>query len=168
MRYERYGPKGWYNYYWDILTNNVNRAVSEVNNCFTKQDMWKIRCYWGCCISHLFDNLAVFTFDGKTIEEMLDLLLLADCDINDISLRMMVKSLPYKLPLPQLLLVLKHFYLYERRVIYNFSNGRNHNSAMPHERIILQGNDIEQFKKMLNMLDEIDDIQDVYHNIALA
>ncbi len=39
---------------------------------------------------------------------------------------------------------------------------------LPHERITLQGNDSEQFEKILNMLDEIDDLQDVYHNVVLA
>nr|WP_255401067.1 YebC/PmpR family DNA-binding transcriptional regulator [Spiroplasma sp. ChiS] len=41
-------------------------------------------------------------------------------------------------------------------------------TMLPHDRITLQGNDAEQFEKMLNMLDDIDDVQDVYHNVLLA
>ena len=40
-------------------------------------------------------------------------------------------------------------------------------SMLPKERITLQGEDLETFNKLLTMLDEVDDVQNVYHNVEL-
>ena len=40
-------------------------------------------------------------------------------------------------------------------------------SMLPKERITLQGEDLEIFNKLLTMLDEVDDVQNVYHNVEL-
>ena len=38
---------------------------------------------------------------------------------------------------------------------------------LPKETITLIGDDLEVFNKMLAMLDEIEDVQNVYHNVEL-
>ncbi|MFJ1522184.1 YebC/PmpR family DNA-binding transcriptional regulator [Spiroplasma sp. ald] len=157
IRYEGYGPGG-SAIIVDTLTNNVNRAVAEVRNCFTKTGG---KLGVNGAVVHLFDHLAVFAFTGKTVEEVLELLLLADCDINDV--------------------------VAEDGQIVVYAPGTAFNSVktaldqagittfqmaeitmLPHDRITLHGDDAEQFEKMLNMLDDIDDVQDVYHNVFLA
>ena len=37
----------------------------------------------------------------------------------------------------------------------------------PKEQITLEGEDKEVFDKLYNMLDEIDDVTDIYHNVIL-
>ena len=38
----------------------------------------------------------------------------------------------------------------------------------PKEKITLEGEDLEIFKKLYNMLDEIEDVTDIYHNVELS
>ena len=38
---------------------------------------------------------------------------------------------------------------------------------LPKETITLTGDDLEVFNKMLAMLDEVEDVQNVYHNVEL-
>ena len=38
---------------------------------------------------------------------------------------------------------------------------------LPKERMTLTGEDLETFNKLLTMLDEVDDVQNVYHNVEL-
>ena len=40
-------------------------------------------------------------------------------------------------------------------------------SMLPKERITLTGEDLDIFNKLINMLDEVDDVQNVYHNVEL-
>jgi len=35
------------------------------------------------------------------------------------------------------------------------------------DKVTLTGEDLETFQKMLNMLDEVEDVQTVYHNVEL-
>ena len=37
----------------------------------------------------------------------------------------------------------------------------------PLEKVTLEGEDLEKFNKLLNMLDDIEDVQNVYHNVEL-
>ena len=38
-------------------------------------------------------------------------------------------------------------------------------SQLPKERITLAGEDLETFEKLINLLDEVDDVSNVYHNV---
>ena len=40
-------------------------------------------------------------------------------------------------------------------------------TMLPKEKVTLEGEDKETFEKMLNMLDEVEDVQHVYHNVNL-
>ena len=37
---------------------------------------------------------------------------------------------------------------------------------LPREKVELFGEDLEIFNKMLNMLDEVEDVNNVYHNVS--
>ena len=37
---------------------------------------------------------------------------------------------------------------------------------LPKEKVELNGDDLELFNKLLNMLDEVEDVSNVYHNVA--
>ena len=40
-------------------------------------------------------------------------------------------------------------------------------SYLPNEMVTLEGEDKENFDKLLNMLDDVEDVQKVYHNVNL-
>ena len=37
----------------------------------------------------------------------------------------------------------------------------------PLQKVTLEGEDLEKFNKLLSMLDEVEDVQNVYHNVEL-
>ncbi|MBQ1879697.1 MAG: YebC/PmpR family DNA-binding transcriptional regulator, partial [Bacilli bacterium] len=50
--------------------------------------------------------------------------------------------------------------------VTEFENAEN--TMLANEEIELQGEDLERFKKILDELDEAEDVQAVYHNVANA
>ena len=40
-------------------------------------------------------------------------------------------------------------------------------SLLPKERITLEGEALDEFNRLVTMLDEVDDVQNVYHNVEL-
>ena len=40
-------------------------------------------------------------------------------------------------------------------------------SLLPKDRITLEGESLDEFNKLVTMLDEVDDVQNVYHNVEL-
>lgn len=39
---------------------------------------------------------------------------------------------------------------------------------VPNETVTLEGEDLELFKRLLTLLDDVDDVQNVYHNVENA
>ena len=39
---------------------------------------------------------------------------------------------------------------------------------VPNETVALEGEDLELFKRLLTLLDDVDDVQNVYHNVENA
>ena len=37
----------------------------------------------------------------------------------------------------------------------------------PHEMVSLSGEDMDLFQRFMNMIDELDDVQEVYHNVEM-
>ena len=40
-------------------------------------------------------------------------------------------------------------------------------SMLPKDRIKLEGEDLDTFNRLLTLLDDVDDVQNVYHNVEL-
>jgi transcriptional/translational regulatory protein YebC/TACO1 len=41
-------------------------------------------------------------------------------------------------------------------------------TTLPKEKTTLEGEELDQFKKLLTLLDDVDDVQNVYHNVELG
>ena len=80
IRYEGFGPGG-IGIIVDTLTDNVNRTVSEVRNCFTKIGS---RLGVSGSVEHSFAHLSHTTVKGMSEEEVFETLLMADIDIQEI------------------------------------------------------------------------------------
>ena len=157
IRYEGFGP-GNSMLIVECLTDNVNRTISEVRNCFTKTGG---KLGISGSVVHQFNHQAVFSMKGITEDEVLEILVGNDLDVTDIEADE------------------------EGVTIYsdatNFSAIRiAFNEARPEleydtEQIMwlpimeatLDDEDKEKFERLTNMLDELDDVQDVYHNVTL-
>lgn len=155
-RYEGYGP-GNCCVIVEALTDNVNRAVSEIRSAFTKVG-GKLGVTG--CVSHLFNHTAIIEFSGKTIDETLEILLETDADITDVTQEdgnIVIYAAPSDLN--------KIKETLENANITEFVMAET--TVLPFETVKLDDEQMEKFQRMLAMLDEAQDVQDVYHNVEM-
>ncbi len=109
---------------------------------------------------HFFDHLAVFSFKGDNSEAVLEALLSADVDVNDVE--------GNREPLP--FLPAKEFYKVKSALAEAFpaiAIEVEEITFIPQSRAQLTPEDVPLFEKFMNMLNDCDDVQDVYHNATL-
>lgn len=156
LRYEGFGP-GASTLLIDCLTDNVNRAVADVRAAFSKA-----HCKLGASgsVSYMYDNLCIVRFKGLTEDETLEALLnaLVDAEIeNDNGTITLYGN-------PQDLFKIKNAILdYKKDIAFEVEEI----TTLPKEKIKLVGEDLEIFKKLLKLLDDANDVQNVYHNVEL-
>ena len=82
-RYEGFGPGGC-SVIVDCLTDNNNRTITDVRICFTK-----VGAKLGPTgsVSHQFDHLAVFSFKGDNEDQILEAMMEAEVDVDDIQIK---------------------------------------------------------------------------------
>jgi YebC/PmpR family DNA-binding regulatory protein len=155
VRYEGFGP-GSSTIIVDCLTDNVNRTVSEVRNCFTKT---KSKMGVSGSVVHLYDHIGLLSFDFDNEELMLDTLIEHDVDVIDLEVsegKMQITVNPSD--------------LYKAKsAIEGIQNEIEFDvletTMQAQETTILSGEEKELFDRMMNMLDEVDDVQNIYHNV---
>ncbi|MBR3490461.1 MAG: YebC/PmpR family DNA-binding transcriptional regulator [Bacilli bacterium] len=157
LRYEGFGP-GASNLIVDCLTDNVNRTVGMVRPAFTKCNG---KLGVENSVSHFYENLAIFAVKGYTEEEMLDLLMEQGADIKDIeadedTIVITGDAKEYN-NIKKALLAINPNMEFEVDEV----------SMVSLDKVKLEGEDLEMFNKLLGMLDEIEDVQNVYHNVEL-
>ncbi|KOO37124.1 YebC/PmpR family DNA-binding transcriptional regulator [Priestia koreensis] len=157
LRYEGFGPNGSM-VIVDALTNNVNRTASDVRAAFGKNGG---NMGVSGSVAYMFDATAVIGVEGKSGDEVLELLMEADVDARDI-LEEEDAAIVYADP-EQFHAVQEAF---KTAGVTEFSVA---------EIIMLAQNDVElpedaqaQFEKMIDALEELDDVQQVYHNVDLG
>ena len=157
LRYEGFGP-GASTLLIDCLTDNVNRAVSDVRAAFSKA-----HCKLGAAgsVSYMYDNLCIISFKGLTEDETLEALINGEVDA-EIGVEDDVITLYGN---PQDLFKIKSALLeYKSDLVFDMDEI----TTLPKEKTTLEGEDLDQFKKLLTLLDDVDDVQNVYHNVELG
>ena len=154
-RYEGYGPGGC-KVIVDCLTDNPNRTFGDVRLCFTKT-----KCKIGTqgTVSHLFDHTAIFAFNNDDEDTVLEALLSADVDVTDIESdedKVTVFTPPTDyFKAKQALLDLLGEIDFEVDEI----------QFLPKSMTTINGDDIVLFDKFIDMLNDLDDVQNVYHDV---
>lgn len=156
LRYEGFGPGGSM-IIVDALTNNVNRTASEVRAAFGKNGG---NMGVSGSVSYMFDHTAVFVFSGKTVDETFEILLEADVDVRDIEEedgQVVVYAEP------------DHFHAVQEALnaagITDFAVAEL--TMVPKSEVTLSGEDLAQFEKLIDALEDLEDVQQVYHNVDL-
>jgi len=152
-RYEGYGP-GNCMIIVDCLTDNNKRTFADVRVCFTKANA-KIGAQNS--VSHLFDHLAIFVFDGDDDEAVLEALMMADVDVTDVEVddgkvTVFAPHTEYNNTRTAL----------EEMGVTEFDEDLI--SFVPQIETPIEGEDIEVMERFLAMLEDCDDVQNVYHN----
>lgn len=140
----------------DCLTDNVNRTVSLVRNAFTKS---KAKMGVSGCVSHMYENLSVVMVKDLTEDELIEAMLMKEVNIKDIETENNIVTIYGE---PSDLYSIKEAILeYKNDAIITFDEV----TMVPNETTVLDGEDKENFDKLLSMLDEVEDVQKVYHNV---
>lgn len=156
LRYEGFGPNGSM-VIVDALTNNVNRTASEVRSTFTKNGG---NLGVSGSVSYMFDQTAVIGLVGKTADEVLELLMEADLDVRDIieeDEAVIVYADPDQFHVVQQAFI--------NAGVTEFTVAEI--TMLPQNYIELADDAQTQFEKMLDLLEDLEDVQQVYHNVEL-
>ena len=156
-RYEGFGP-GASTLIVDCLTDNVNRTVGLVRAAFTK---CKSKLGVENSVSHFYENLSVVGFKDMSEEEALDACLMDDVDIKDIETD---NDLTIIYGDPKDLHKIKEAL---RKAKNDIEFEIDEISMLPLDKVKLDGEELEMFNKLLSMLDDVEDVQEVYHNVEL-
>lgn len=156
-RYEGYGP-GNTMVIIECLTDNPNRTFGDVRHCFTKTN-----CKIGTqgSVSHMFDHAAIFVFNGDDEEAILEALLMADVDVNDIE----AEAGKISVFAPHTEYSKAKIALKEAFPEIEFDVDEIQFLAQMPKQI--EGEDLEMFEKFLDLLNDLDDVQNVYYDAAV-
>lgn len=153
-RYEAYGPAGTY-LIIDTLSDNSNRALVNVRTIITRKGG-----HLGD-VSYNFEQVGVldFKYDG-TEESLEEILVLGDVDVKEITLEDGIAEVivdPSSFDKAKAVLQENGVSDYEFAEVTMRAN----------DNVTLEGEDLTKFKELLDMLDDCEDVQNIYHNVDL-
>ncbi|GER66867.1 putative transcriptional regulatory protein YeeI [Weizmannia acidilactici] len=157
LRYEGFGPNGSM-VIVDTLTNNVNRTASEVRAAFGKNGG---NMGVSGSVAYAFDKTAVIGVEGKTADEVLELLLEADIDVRDVFEEdgaVIVYAEPDQFHAVQ--------EAFQNAGISEFTVAEL--TMLPQNYVTLSEEDQAKFEKLIDALEDLEDVQQVYHNVDLG
>ncbi|WP_372862627.1 YebC/PmpR family DNA-binding transcriptional regulator [Spongiibacter sp.] len=156
-RYEGFGP-GNCMVIVDCLTDNPNRTFGDVRLAFTKT-----KCKIGTqgSVSHMFDHSAIFVFNGDDEEAVLDALMMADVDVSDIECED-----------GKISVFAPHTEFFKaKQALQQAFEGIDFEveeiQFLPQTTAPISAEDLPMFEKFMDMLNDLDDVQNVYHSAEL-
>ncbi|WP_028560115.1 YebC/PmpR family DNA-binding transcriptional regulator [Paenibacillus pinihumi] len=157
LRYEGFGPNGSM-IIVDALTNNVNRTASAVRAAFSKNNG---NMGVNGSVAYMFDATAVIGVADKPLDEVMEILLEADVDVRDIE-EEDDNVLVYAEP--------DHFHAVQEALhqagITEFTVAEL--TMLAQNYVTLPEESIASFEKIIDTLEDLEDVQQVYHNVEFA
>jgi YebC/PmpR family DNA-binding regulatory protein len=155
--YEGYGPGGCM-VMIECLTDNPNRTFGDVRQCFTKT---KSKIGTQGSVSHMFDHSAILVFDHDDEDAVLEALLMADVDVTDIENEggKITVFAPHT-----------EYFNAKKALLESFGEidfDVDEIQYLPQNSAPISEDEVEMFDKFIDMLNELDDVQNVYHNVEL-
>ena len=152
-RYEGFGPGGTM-LLVDCLTDNPNRTIGEVRPAFTKG---KGKMGTPGTVAHMFDHAAVFVFRGEE-DATLEALLMADVDVTDVEsdddmVTVMAPHIEYARARNAL-----------TDAFADIDFEVDEIQFVPRGETPVAGEELEQFEKLLDLLNACEDVQNVFHD----
>ncbi len=153
LRYEGFGP-GSTMVIVECLTDNPNRTFGDVRQCFHKTNS-KIGTQG--VVSHMFDHSVILSFKGDE-EAVLEALMNADVNVTDIEnengkITVFTPQSEYSKAKSSLA---ESFGEIEFEV--------DEIQFIPQTYTTISGEDVTVFEKFMDLLNDVDDVQNVYHN----
>ena len=140
------------------LTDNINRTISSVRPAFTKS---KAKLGNEGSVSYLYDVISVVAFKGLDEETVLDALVMAEVDAQDIvseedgTIKIIGEPTDlYKIK--EAIEGIKSDIEFEIDEI----------QTLPQDTVELEGEDMELLERLMNNINDCDDVDQIYHNVA--
>ena len=154
-RYEGFGPNGSM-IIVDTLTSNVNRTAANLRTAFGKNGG---NMGASGSVSYMFDKKGVIVFDGDDADSIFEQLLEAEVDVEDVEAEDGVVTV-YTAPtdLHKGIEALRANGIEEFKV--------TELEMIPQSEVTLEGEDLEIFEKLIDTLEDDEDVQKVYHNVS--
>jgi len=114
------------------------------------------------CVAYMFDNVSLFTFKGHTDEEVLEALMMAECEVNDVELDEEYVTV-YG---PQSEYTKIKDALTEAFGEIQFDEDKT--AWLPQTSVELDEEGLRKFNRFRDMLDEDEDVQEFWHNVSNA
>jgi YebC/PmpR family DNA-binding regulatory protein len=156
-RYEGFGPASCM-IIVECLTDNPNRTFGDVRNAFNKG---KGKIGTPGSVSHMFDHCAILRFAGEDEEDVLESLMEAEVDVTDIEnedghITVFAPHTEYAKAKQALIDAYGELDFEVDEIQF-----------LPQTHTPVEGDDVAPFEKLLDMLNDLDDVQNVYHNAEL-
>jgi len=156
-RYEGFGPGGCM-VLIDCLTDNPNRTFGDVRQCFTKT---KTKIGTQGTVSHMFDHSAIVMFKGDDEEPVLEALLMADVDVTDIECE--GGNITVFAPHTEFFKMTQALKEAMPDIVFDVDEIQ----FIPQNLAPIPESEMEQFERFLSLLNSLDDVQNIYHNVEL-
>lgn len=153
--YEIFGPAG-ATLIVTCLTDNVNRTLSYIRPALNKNNG---KMGVSGSVMYMYDHLSIVKFKESDEAKIIDIMINNDIEIDDIDSDgefITVYGLPedlhkIKSAIKELIPAVE-FIVDE--IVY-----------IAKDKVKLEGDDLSSFTKMCDMLDEVEDVQSIYHNV---
>ena len=157
-RYEGFGQGAGSTIIIDCLTDNANRTIANLRACFNKSHS---KMGVSGSVSFGYEDLGVLVFQFEDEDALMEAMLENDIDLRDVEVEegfMTVTVDPTQLDeakeaIDKMMGEEVKYEVLERKMV-------------PNEEVELQGEDLELFQRLLTLLDDVDDVQNVYHNVS--
>ena len=157
VEYEAFGPNG-STMIVKCLTDNTNRTLTYVKTAMTKTGA---KMASQGAVSYMYENLCAVGFPFDNEDEILELMIENDIDVTDIENEdgiITVYAEPSELFNIKKALESKYGEIkYEIDEVGKFAK----------ETVTLTGDDLAKFEKIKNAIEEVDDVQNIYHNVVM-
>ena len=156
-RYEGFGSAGGGTVIIDCLTDNSNRTIADLRACFNKA---KAKLGVGGSVSFNYEHVGLISIAYDDEETMMETLIMAEVDLKDIEVedgQMTITVDPTDLTKA-------------KEAIEEAIEGVNfdilEDTMLANEYVELHGEDLKLFQRLVTLLDDVDDVQQVYHNVS--
>ena len=156
LRYEGFGPNGSM-IIVDALTDNVNRTASDVRAAFGKNGG---NMGVSGSVAYMFEHTAVFGVEDKSADDVLESLMEQEIDVRDVIDEdglTIVYAEPDQFAQVQDALRASGVETFK---VAEFE-------MLPQSDIELSAEDQETFEQLIEVLEDLEDVQNVFHNVDL-
>ena len=154
--YEGFGSGGSATIVIECLSDNANRTIADLRGAFNKA---KAKMGVSGSVSFNYESVGQIVIAYTDEDTMLETLLMADVDVKEIEVEndhMSITTAPQDLNKAKEEI---------ERLIPSATFDVLELTMIPNEYVTLDGDDKSLFERLLTLLDDVDDVQNVYHNV---